>query len=96
VEQSGALTGKRILLGVTGSIAAYKAVDLLRRLTEQGAEVRVAMTACAEKFVSRLTFETLSRRPVLYDEFSSPDQATIGHIGITDGLDRPRRTSSAR
>jgi phosphopantothenoylcysteine decarboxylase/phosphopantothenate--cysteine ligase len=87
VEQSGALTGKRILLGVTGSIAAYKAVDLLRRLTEQGAEVRVAMTACAEKFVSRLTFETLSRRPVLYDEFSSPDQATIGHIGITDGLD---------
>jgi phosphopantothenoylcysteine decarboxylase/phosphopantothenate--cysteine ligase len=87
VEQSGALTGKRILLGVTGSIAAYKAVDLLRKLTEQGAEVRVAMTACAEKFVSRLTFETLSRRPVLYDEFSSPDQATIGHIGITDGLD---------
>ena len=44
MEQSGVLTGKRILLGVTGSIAAYKAVDLLRRLTEQGAEVRVAMT----------------------------------------------------
>jgi phosphopantothenoylcysteine decarboxylase/phosphopantothenate--cysteine ligase len=87
VEQSGVLTGKRVLLGVTGSIAAYKAVDLLRRLTEQGAEVRVAMTACAEKFVSRLTFETLSRRPVLYDEFSSRDQVTIGHIEITDGLD---------
>jgi phosphopantothenoylcysteine decarboxylase/phosphopantothenate--cysteine ligase len=87
VEQSGVLKGKRILLGVTGSIAAYKSVDLLRRLTEQGAEVRVAMTACAEKFVSRLTFETLSRRPVLYDEFSSGDQATIGHIEITDGLD---------
>ncbi|MCK9419611.1 MAG: bifunctional phosphopantothenoylcysteine decarboxylase/phosphopantothenate--cysteine ligase CoaBC [Nitrospirae bacterium] len=81
------LSGKRILLGVTGSIAAYKAVDLLRRLTEQGAEVRVAMTTCAEKFVSRLTFETLSRRPVLFDEFTGGNQATIGHIGITDGLD---------
>jgi phosphopantothenoylcysteine decarboxylase / phosphopantothenate---cysteine ligase len=87
VEQSGVLTGKRILLCVSGSIAAYKAVDLLRRLTEQGAEVRVAMTACAEKFVSRLTFETLSRRPVLYDAFSSREQATIGHIEITEGLD---------
>jgi phosphopantothenoylcysteine decarboxylase / phosphopantothenate---cysteine ligase len=87
VVQSGVLTGKRILLGVTGSIAAYKAVDLLRRLTEQGAEVRVAMTTCAEKFLSRLTFEALSRRQVLFDEFSGSDQASIGHIAITDGLD---------
>jgi phosphopantothenoylcysteine decarboxylase/phosphopantothenate--cysteine ligase len=87
VEQNGFLTGKRVLLGVSGSIAAYKAVDLLRRLMEQGAEVRVAMTASAEKFVSRLTFETLSRRPVLYDEFAGRDQGAIGHIEITDGLD---------
>ncbi len=87
MEQSGFLTGKRVLLGVTGSIAAYKAADLLRRLMEQGAEVRVAMTASAEKFVSRLTFETLSRRPVLYDEFAGRDQGAIGHIEITDGLD---------
>ncbi len=87
MEQSGLLTGKRVLLGVTGSIAAYKAVDLLRRLMEQGAEVRVAMTPSAEKFVSRLTFETLSRRPVLYDEFAGRDQGAIGHIEITDGLD---------
>jgi phosphopantothenoylcysteine decarboxylase / phosphopantothenate---cysteine ligase len=87
VEQSDLLTGKRILLGVTGSIAAYKAVDLLRRLMEQGAEVRVAMTASAENFVSRLTFETLSSRPVLYDEFAGRDQGAIGHIEITDGLD---------
>jgi phosphopantothenoylcysteine decarboxylase/phosphopantothenate--cysteine ligase len=86
VEQSGFLTGKRVLLGVTGSIAAYKAVDLLRRLMEQGAEVRVAMTASAEKFVSRLTFETLSRRPVLYDEFSGRNQSSIGHIEITAAL----------
>jgi len=87
VEQSDLLSGKRILLGVSGSIAAYKAVDLLRRLTERGAEVRVAMTKCAENFVSRLTFETLSRRPVLCDEFSDRDQGAIGHIEITDGLD---------
>lgn len=87
MEQSDLLTGKRILLGVSGSIAAYKAVDLLRRLMERGAEVRVVMTANAEKFVSRLTFEALSRRPVLFDEFAGRDQGEIGHIEITDGLD---------
>jgi len=87
VEQDGLLSGKRILLGVSGSIAAYKAVDLLRRLTEGGAEVRVAMTRHAAKFVSPLTFETLSRGPVLYDEFSGRGQGAIGHIEITEGLD---------
>jgi phosphopantothenoylcysteine decarboxylase/phosphopantothenate--cysteine ligase len=87
VSQGELLAGKRILLGVTGSIAAYKAIDLLRRLTEQGAEVRVAMTRNAENFVSRLTLETLSRRPVLFDEFAGGNQAVIGHIEITNGLD---------
>lgn len=87
MERSGLLSGKRILLGVSGSIAAYKAVDLLRRLTGEGAEVRVAMTGHAAKFVSRLTFETLSRRPVLFDEFDGRGQAVPGHIEITNGLD---------
>ncbi len=87
MSQGDLLAGKRILLGVSGSIAAYKAIDLLRRLTEQGAEVRVAMTRNAENFVSRLTFETLSRRPVLFDEFAGGNQAAIGHIEITNGLD---------
>jgi phosphopantothenoylcysteine decarboxylase/phosphopantothenate--cysteine ligase len=87
VEHRELFTGKRILLGVSGSIAAYKALDLLRRLMEQGAEVHVAMTTCAQHFVSRLTFETLSRRPVLYDEFSVRNQGIIGHIEITEGLD---------
>jgi len=87
VERSGLLSGKRILLGVSGSIAAYKAVDLLRRLTEGGAEVRVAMTRHAAKFVSPLTFEALSHGPVLYDEFSGRGQGVIGHIEITEGLD---------
>jgi phosphopantothenoylcysteine decarboxylase/phosphopantothenate--cysteine ligase len=87
MQRSDLLSGKRILLGVSGSIAAYKAVDLLRRLTEAGAEVRVAMTKNAANFVSRLTFETLSRRPVLYDEFAGSDQTFPSHIDITDGLD---------
>jgi phosphopantothenoylcysteine decarboxylase / phosphopantothenate---cysteine ligase len=87
VEQRGQLSGKRILLGVTGSIAAYKAVDLLRRLIESGAEVRVAMTKHAANFVSVLTFEALSNRPVLYDEFSGNGRGAIGHIEVSEGLD---------
>ncbi len=86
-ERQDVLDGKRILLGVSGSIAAYKAVDLLRKLTEQGAEVRVSMTKHATHFVSRLTFESLSGRPVLIDEFTVGEQTAIGHIEITDDLD---------
>lgn len=85
--QRDLLSGKRMLLGVTGSIAAYKAVDLLRRLKERGAEVHVVMTRNAEHFVSRLTFETLSGRPALSDEFNGRDQTAIGHIEFTDSLD---------
>jgi phosphopantothenoylcysteine decarboxylase/phosphopantothenate--cysteine ligase len=86
-ERHDVLVGKRILLGVSGSIAAYKAVDLLRRLREQGAEVRVSMTKHATNFVSRLTFETLSSLPVLIDDFTVGEQNAIGHIEITDSLD---------
>ncbi len=81
------MKGKRILLGVTGSIAAYKAVDLLRRLTDEGGEVRVAMTEHARQFVTRLTFETLSGLPVLCEEFPAGERTTMGHIDYTDGLD---------
>jgi phosphopantothenoylcysteine decarboxylase/phosphopantothenate--cysteine ligase len=87
VEQPDPLSGKRILLCVTGSIAAYKAVEILRRLRDLGAEVRVAMTRNAESFVSRMTFETLSTMPVLCEEFGRADQTAIGHIEITEGLD---------
>ena len=54
----------RIVLGVSGGIAAYKAAELLRRLTERGAEVQVVMTRGAREFIAPLTFATLSRRPV--------------------------------
>lgn len=87
VEQRDVFMGKRFLLGVTGSIAAYKAVDLLRRLTARGGEVRVVMTRHAMQFVSRLTFETLSGLPVLCEEFPQGERTTMGHIDFTDGLD---------
>ncbi len=77
------LTGKRILLGVTGSIAAYKAVELLRELVKRGAEVQVVMTEAATRFVAPLTFETLSRQPVLLDMFSLTYGSHIGHIEAT-------------
>lgn len=61
---TNAFQGKRILLGVTGSIAAYKAADLVRRLKEQGAEVRVMMSQGAAQFITPLTMQTVSGNPV--------------------------------
>jgi phosphopantothenoylcysteine decarboxylase/phosphopantothenate--cysteine ligase len=81
------LSGKRILLGVSGGIAAYKAVEVLRKLIEQGAEVRVVMTRNAARFVAPLTFSALSGSPVLTDEFSDAAWGPMGHIAVTDGLD---------
>ena len=81
------MSGKRILLGVSGGIAAYKAVDVLRRLREQDAEVRVVMTRNATRFVTPLTFSALSGMPVLTDEFAEGDWGSMGHIAVTDGLD---------
>jgi len=80
-------SGTRILLGVTGGIAAYKAVDILRRLRELDAEVRVVMTRNASRFVTPLTFSALSGTPVLTDEFTEGGWGSMGHIAVTDGLD---------
>ena len=74
------LDGKEVLLGVTGSIAAYKAVEVLRELTRRGAAVTVVMTESAQRFVSALTFETLSRRPILTDLFTLDYDKHIGHV----------------
>lgn len=81
------LNGKRILLGVTGSIAAYKAVELLRELTRRGGEVQVVMTEAATRFLAPLTFETLSRQPVLLDMFTPAYGSRIGHIEATARAD---------
>lgn len=76
----GTLTGKRVALGVTGSIAAYKAVSLLRALTRQGAGVSVVMTKAATKFVTPMTFEVLSGRPVTTDLFEAHQE--MKHLSI--------------
>jgi len=79
-EQEQTLGGKRIVLGVSGSIAAYKAAEVLRLLVRRGAEVRVAMTAAAERFVTPLTFATLSRQSVLTDLYTLDYGREIGHV----------------
>lgn len=75
------LNGKHIMLGVTGGIAAYKAADLVSRLTQAGAEVEVIMTAAATKFVTPLTFTTLSRHDTHCDMFA-PFSCSPQHISL--------------
>jgi phosphopantothenoylcysteine decarboxylase/phosphopantothenate--cysteine ligase len=72
----------RVLLGVTGGIAAYKSPDLVRRLVERGAEVQVAMTAAAKQFVTPLTFQAVSGRPTRDDLWDSAAEAAMGHIEL--------------
>ena len=79
------LRGKRIVLGVTGSIAAYKAVSLLRTLAQEGADVSVVMTSAATQFVAPLTFETLSGRPVRQDLFAAEE--SMPHLQGTQEAD---------
>lgn len=81
----GALTGRRVALGVTGSIAAYKAVSLLRALTRQGAAVSVVMTHAATKFITPMTFEVLSGRPVTTDLFEAHQE--MKHLSIPEEAD---------
>ncbi|MDA1192429.1 MAG: bifunctional 4'-phosphopantothenoylcysteine decarboxylase/phosphopantothenoylcysteine synthetase, partial [Candidatus Poribacteria bacterium] len=65
------LNGKNVLLGVTGSIAAYKAVDLASLMRQAGASVHTVMTKGATEFIPALTFETIARNPVHLDPFDS-------------------------
>ncbi len=78
------LAGKELILGVTGSIAAYKAVYLLRELTRLGAGVTVVTTAHAEQFVGPLTFRTLSGRPVLSDLFDPQSPDAVEHVALAE------------
>lgn len=81
------LKGKEIILGVTGGIAAYKAVELLRLLTKAGANVHVIMTDSATEFVTPLTFQTLSMNPVSTSLFNLISEREIGHISLADRAD---------
>jgi phosphopantothenoylcysteine decarboxylase/phosphopantothenate--cysteine ligase len=82
-----ALTGANVVVGVGGGIAAYKAAELVRMLDKAGANVQVAMTPRAQKFVGPLTFQALTRKPVFTDLFSLTEEATIGHIALADRAD---------
>jgi len=87
VEEAPALAGKKVLLGITGSIAAYKAAVILRELQKAGAEVRVVMTRAATKFVCPLTFECLSGYPVLKDLFTgAPEDSSFSYDSPAGGF----------
>ena len=81
---SATLDGRELILGVTGSIAAYKAVYLLRELTRAGARVSVCLSEHAREFVGPLTFRTLSGRPVLSDLFDPQSDAAVEHVALAE------------
>jgi phosphopantothenoylcysteine decarboxylase/phosphopantothenate--cysteine ligase len=78
------LKGKRVVLGVTGGIAAYKAAEFVRLLVKEEVDVHVVMTENAQEFITPLTFQTLSGNPVVTDPFALLEDAEIGHIALAD------------
>ena len=81
------LKNREIIMGVSGGIAAYKSVELLRELTKKGANVHVVMTKNAQQFITPLTFQTLSGNPVLCDMFQLLEGSKIGHVTLADIAD---------
>ncbi|MFM8517435.1 MAG: bifunctional phosphopantothenoylcysteine decarboxylase/phosphopantothenate--cysteine ligase CoaBC [Nevskiaceae bacterium] len=81
------LSGRKILLGVSGGIAAYKSPDLVRRLRERGAEVQVVMTAGAQRFVTPTTFQAVSGREVRAELWDPAAEASMGHIELARWAD---------
>ncbi|HJY77836.1 MAG TPA: bifunctional phosphopantothenoylcysteine decarboxylase/phosphopantothenate--cysteine ligase CoaBC [Burkholderiales bacterium] len=81
------LTGKRILLGITGGIAAYKAAELVRLLVKAGADVRVAMTEAATRFIGATTMQALSGQPVWTDLWDARVNDSMGHIELSRDRD---------
>ena len=79
--------GKNIVLGVTGSIACYKAVDLASKLSQAGAHVDVIMTESATKFVSPITFRSITHRPVVTDMFDPVSELGIHHVAVAERAD---------
>jgi len=78
---------KTVVIGVTGSIAAYKAAEIVRLCVKRGWNTRVVMTSAATRFVGPITFQTLSRNPVGLDMFDSPEEWNPGHISIATEAD---------
>jgi len=78
------LKGKKVVVGITGGIAAYKAAEFVRLLVKEEVHVHVVMTENAQKFIAPLTFQTLSGNPVVNDPFALLEDAQIGHIALAD------------
>lgn len=81
------LAGKTIILGVTGSIAAYKAADLASKLAQLGAIVRTVMTDGAKRFIAPLTFQSVTHQPVAHDLWNEADPAAVAHVHLADSAD---------
>ena len=87
ISNDTSLCNKKIILGVSGSIASYKAIELLRLLVRQGARVHVVMSANAVKFVTPLTFEALSGNPVYHQVFNTNSTMSMEHIRVVESAD---------
>ena len=85
MDKTALLQNKRILLGVCGSVAAYKSADLASKLTQAGARVDVVMTAAAQRFVTPLTFQSVTGRPVHTDLWQTEHH--IAHVGLAEGAE---------
>lgn len=81
------IKGKKIVVGVSGGIAAYKAISLVNVLTKEGADVQVIMTKHAAEFVTPLTFQTLSKNKVIMDMFEEDNADYVGHIHFGQDVD---------
>lgn len=81
------LKGKKLIVGVCGGIAAYKACELVRRLSDQGADVHVILTESGRQFVTAMTFQALSQNPVHTDLFNLNEESEMNHIKLADEAD---------
>jgi phosphopantothenoylcysteine decarboxylase/phosphopantothenate--cysteine ligase len=78
---------KCVVVGITGSIAAYKAIDLVSKLKKKGADVHCVLTESAQKFLTPLTLRTLSQNPVITELFAEPHKWNVEHIGLAEAAD---------
>lgn len=81
------LKGKKVLIGVCGGIAAYKACELVRRLSDLGSDVHVVLTASAQQFITPMSFQALSQNPVHTDLFNLSEESEMNHIKLADETD---------
>ena len=81
------LTNKTVVLGITGSIAAYKAADLASQLTQAGADVEVIMTEAATKFITPITFRSITGRPVVTEMFDLASEYSVEHVALAEAAD---------